>query len=620
MTSSVRTTSGWLFLAGFLLAAWVAFSFSFTPLRASTDEFWHLKTGRYIARNGLPQNDVFTYTAKDDYRWFNHEWLSQVGFWELFRAGEATGVGGIRALILVKAIFIILAYAGFGLMLARRMREPMWAFLVAAIGLALARRTFYPRPPFETYFLIALVFLMLMEWRTGRMRTRWLWLLAPLFALWANLHGGWAAGIIFIAAFWADAAWEVGVDYALGMDTRPSARRLRTLTGLGFACAAATLANPYGWRLYDMFSNVMGDPFLQRIIFELQPPDWRFVLVLEGVVLLIVAAAIRPRGVRGIGGTLLLLVAIHLAFHFKSYAQWIGISNPAGDAWQPNPWLVTAIALAGWTVLVLRARPAGWVAHLLLGAFFLQQGVHHVRHLPLTALAIMPVMSLGLEAWSRGGADETRPSRSALPLALLLAFAVFETCCWLPNATRPFSFEEPYWGRNLRLARGVEIEPGAYPREAVDFMIQAGLPGPIFNSGNESGYLIWRLAPDLLTESGRPIPGPGYLLFTDNRYDIYGGQFIREEQSVLNGLSPEDARRANERLAWNGRVFASWREVLDRHAVQTLFIATDAPVNRELSRGGWLRVWYGRDVSIWVRDTAANAPAIERARRLSVGE
>ncbi len=411
-------------ILGAFLVALIAFAFAFTPLRASTDEWWHLKTGRYIAGHGLPPTDIYTYTARD-FPWYNHEWLSQIAMWRVFQAGDATGFGGLRALILVKTLFVLLTFVGFGWLLARRMKAPLWGWCVAALALMLARRHFYPRPPFISYLLMALVFWMLIEWRAGRLRAGWLWLLAPLFALWANLHGGWAAGVIFIAAFWADAAWSVAGDWALGADARPAARRLGGLTALGLACAASTLVNPYGWHLTHV-GNVMSDPYLKRIISELKPPQWRFVLVIEGTIYLILAAALRPRSPRGWAGALLLGAGLHFTFHCRLYWDFLlPQQSPHPDLWEPNPWLATAVAVAAWAALLVRLRPAGWPAHVLLGAFFLQQGILHVRHLPLTALALMPGLCWGLDAWLARPAGRPRTWLPATLLALGALILIF---------------------------------------------------------------------------------------------------------------------------------------------------------------------------------------------------
>ena len=132
--SSSPAASRGLALAAFVLVALVAFAFAFTPLRTSHDEFWHLKTGQWIAQHGaLPKTDIFSYTT-GKYPWYNHEWLTQIAMWKLYAWGEVCDFGGWRAVILAKSLLIVLAYAGFGLLLARRMQQPLWGALAALLA------------------------------------------------------------------------------------------------------------------------------------------------------------------------------------------------------------------------------------------------------------------------------------------------------------------------------------------------------------------------------------------------------------------------------------------------------------------------------------------------------
>src|SRR5690606_29022286 len=103
-------------LAAFLVLA-TAFSFAFTPLRTSQDEWWHLKAGRWIVEHrALPTHDIFTY-AGADFRWYNHEWLSQVIFYLVYALGAGGDpgplgeVGGVTALVAFKALIVTLTFA-----------------------------------------------------------------------------------------------------------------------------------------------------------------------------------------------------------------------------------------------------------------------------------------------------------------------------------------------------------------------------------------------------------------------------------------------------------------------------------------------------------------------------
>lgn len=623
-------------LIGFILAAVLAFAFACTPLRTSTDEFWQLKAGQWIVQHGaLPQNEIFTYTAAH-LPWHNHEWLTQALMWKLYALGEATDFGGWRAVILAKSLLIVLAYAGFGLLLARRMRQPAWAALAAAMAADLGRRTFYPRPPVITYLFLAGLFWLLIEWRAGRLRERWLWLLVPLFALWSNLHGGWMAGILFAGAFWADALWGVLLAWRLPEGRAEALRRFGRITLLGGACILATMANPSGYHLYELPLTVGKDKYLSARIGEMMPPDYFHVWIAEGVILTLIATALRPVRFVGWINTLILLAIVHCLFQPFSailHAVLTHQSEPIRH-WvmtRIDPlraWALTAVAVSFFIAAVRRVRPAGWLAHALIGAFFLQQGLHHVRHLPLTAVAILPTLAWSLEGWAEAWSRQGSPERRRMIAAsACLGIVTFLTTYGLFSGREYFSVLE----RNaMLLSQGLEFQPtpvnatgsdwlvnsqlpkgtfmiNAYPDKAVDFMLRAKLPGPIWNDGNNAGYLIWRLSPEK------------YKVFTDNRYDIYGGLVVREEHSVNDGWSADDLKKlqASEADFFKGPTPPPWDGVLDKHGVQTVFIQASARGNMRLEASKkWKLVWEDYDFNIWVRDTPQNREAIERALAL----
>jgi hypothetical protein len=77
-----------------VIFSFVVFSVGTVPIRADNDCWWHVKSGKFIVENGLPEKDVFTYTAADT-EWHNHEWLAQVIFYKVYQAGDASGFGGL---------------------------------------------------------------------------------------------------------------------------------------------------------------------------------------------------------------------------------------------------------------------------------------------------------------------------------------------------------------------------------------------------------------------------------------------------------------------------------------------------------------------------------------------
>ena len=116
-----RRPSILLHLFAWGILALVVFCLGFFPLRSSTDEWWHLKTGKWIVEHGyrLPEKDIFSYTSAD-YDWENHEWLSQVFMYHIYKLGEALSFQGWKAVIFAKSILLVLCWLLLGRFLWQR--------------------------------------------------------------------------------------------------------------------------------------------------------------------------------------------------------------------------------------------------------------------------------------------------------------------------------------------------------------------------------------------------------------------------------------------------------------------------------------------------------------------
>jgi hypothetical protein len=115
-----------------------------------------------------------------------------------------------------------------------------------------------------TFLFVAVLYLVIVKWRAGS--NRWLWILPPLFVLWANLHGGFLAGFALFGA-----ATVAGV-------VERRAKALPLVLCL-VASVLATLINPYGldYWYYVVNAVAMERPGIQ----EWTPPgllSWRSVL------------------------------------------------------------------------------------------------------------------------------------------------------------------------------------------------------------------------------------------------------------------------------------------------------------------------------------------------------
>ena len=209
-----------------------------TPL-ASYDFWWHLASGRLMWEHGaFLRNDPFSHTLAQA-PWVDFEWLFQVLAYLVHRAG------GFQAIVWMKAALGALAvWQVYRLSRAREGGNGP-ALLAAACALALVRTRAFERPELASLALAPLFLSLVLKWReTGAPAA--LWALAPLTALWANLHAGFALGLGLLALASAGLLWE---ERAAGS---ASARGARPLLLALAASLAVALVNPYGIGVYKV--------------------------------------------------------------------------------------------------------------------------------------------------------------------------------------------------------------------------------------------------------------------------------------------------------------------------------------------------------------------------------
>lgn len=221
----------WMVAWGPLMGAYLLIGFICIN-RVDPDFGWHYMTGQYIWAHGVPMHDIFTYTARD-FRWVNHEWAYSAFVYLVASTWSYRWLGLMFAGLWVGALWLA---AG---------RKPSWITMGLAVGAVIQ----YVGIRGITASALGLaVVLWLLR------RRRHYWLLVPLVAVWANLHGGFVIGLGMagLAALW---------------------RRERRLFGWVALGGMAALANPYGWRVYEEIWRTMSDGGLAGRIVEWAPLD-----------------------------------------------------------------------------------------------------------------------------------------------------------------------------------------------------------------------------------------------------------------------------------------------------------------------------------------------------------
>ena len=169
-----------------------------SALLADPDTGLHIRTGDWIvAHHQVPRRDLYSFTIPGT-PWCDWEWLSDVLFSILHRCG---GLGAITAFsLLLLCLTSVILYRTARLHASRTV-----ALAVTYIVMATTTIHWLARPHLLTWLLVALFCRVLDDSEFDELSRRWL-LLLLLMALWANLHGGFIAGLVVIASYMAGSA------------------------------------------------------------------------------------------------------------------------------------------------------------------------------------------------------------------------------------------------------------------------------------------------------------------------------------------------------------------------------------------------------------------------------
>jgi hypothetical protein len=232
-------------------------------LLSDCDTGWHIRTGEWIlAHHGVPARDIFSFSRAGD-PWFAWEWLSDVVFaWSNSRGGLAAVV--LLTVLLIAVTFMLL------FRLARRKSNAIVALVVTMVAAAASSVHWLARPHLFTLLFVVLFYGALDRVRDGRTRLAgmpYLALLPAATILWTNLHGGFFVGILMIAAYGGGELLKMAFAADRGQ-RRPAALAAARYFLSTAACLAASLINPYFYRLHVHVWQYLSDPYQVRHIME----------------------------------------------------------------------------------------------------------------------------------------------------------------------------------------------------------------------------------------------------------------------------------------------------------------------------------------------------------------
>ncbi len=438
---------------------------------------WHIRTGQLIlATHQIPRVDPFS--SMSGQPWFAWEWLYDVAVGWLDRAA------GLNGVVLLTALIIAGLFAWTFRLLLRRGTNILVALVLTLLAASAAMIHFQARPHVVSWLFTVVWFWILESSEeschdpypdsgdyslTKVPRGRRLWLLPLLMLAWVNVHGGFLVGFVLLAIYWFGAVWQwLGLTSDRFEDVLQKIRagqRIGALSLTGVLSAAATLVNPYGFKLHIHIYRYLSNRFLMDHIDEFQSPN----------------------------------------FHYVAQKCFAGLL------------LLTLVAFAA-------KRRQISLSQGLVVLFAVYSGLYASRNIPVSSLLLIlvigPWLSDGMdrlaEMLSGRGSAIRRNSASTSFLQRMKAIELS-----LPGYVWPIAaFVLAGWiaahaGKLIATPlMDAHFDAKRFPVRAVDYLEQHQFSGPLVGPDYWGGYFIYRLYPRVR-------------VVVDDRHDFYGEEFLK---------------------------------------------------------------------------------------------
>ena len=472
---------------------------------------WHIRTGQQIlVTHSIPRGDSFssTMTGKP---WFAWEWLYDLV------VGQLEASLGLNGVVWLTAVTIATVFAWMFRLLMVRGANIFVALVLVLLALSASSIHFLARPHVLSWlFTLAwfwihdsserAVFIGPVSGKTPE-KLRRMWLLPLLMLVWVNVHGGFLVGFVLLGAFFLAAGWswlrveEGSLQEVLQKNAATTS--LKTLSAVGLLSVAASLVNPFGWKLYGHIYSYLSNRFLMDHVEEFQSPNFHGVAQKCFLALLLITVGVLASKGRE------LRLSEGLTVLFTVYAGLYASRNIP----------VSSILLV---MIVAPMVPAK------LGQGFLQR-------------------MFAVEAGQRGHVWPVL----AIVLTLLITL----------NGGRVGSNQlmDAHFGSKRM------------PVDAVNYLAQHDVQGPVLSPDYWGGYLIYRLYPK-------------EKVVVDDRHDLYGEEFFKSYLKMMYG----------ER---------GWDEFLRTHDASCALLPRDAALASLLATTqGWKLIYSDNVAVVFVRD------------------
>jgi len=195
--------------------------------------------------------DMFTYTVRGQ-PWVNQQWGAEVLLAAIYRLGGWAGIAVMRGVLLslvLVALYRTCRAAG---------AAPRTAALLTLAGWLVGIEIL---PAMRPQLFACLLFAVALWTMTTRHESpSRIWWVPVLVVVWANLHGSFPLVLVLLGIAWLE-------------DHREDPVFARRLLLVGVTSVLASLANPFGVRIWAYALNLSTDPVVVRQIAEWGPPS-----------------------------------------------------------------------------------------------------------------------------------------------------------------------------------------------------------------------------------------------------------------------------------------------------------------------------------------------------------
>ena len=406
------------------------------------DIWWQIRTGEYIIENGVPTNDVFSYTYSE-VRWINIKWLTEVIMAKL------SALAGAESLFLLQMLVLLIIlityrysykfYPGF-----QGSKEIIPAFYLAALLLLFTvSYRLNARPEMISHAFTAI--LLFLYWRFKSDKKSKLILLAiPLQILWANMHEAYGVGIVILAIILIANIIE---NYLTKSKDRSGIAILSLTLLISFL---STAISPHGssmWlRPINIFSQLGENQFTTELIPFSEREYWNIFSVMN-----------------------LLLFAVGLKYVVTGNNY--GISSETKKRKKSKKLFLASMNLS----------------YLLLYLSFFYLSLKSYRNIPFFMIVGFPAYMYGISTLYGRVLREYRSINLVMVAILIAIFYLSIPTNFLYNSTP------------IKNKYGLGIDLDKVPHGAAEFVKSNNISGKSFTDFMVSSYLLWYLQPDYKT-------------------------------------------------------------------------------------------------------------------------